>query len=589
MYIIGINEGINSSVVVANDKNIIFALQEERVLREKNYMGFPHRALDFAVDYLNIKKGDISLICLSNLCSPTVSKESFLASYDNSQDTMLHNIKNGEYTRIIKRISKVLPKNIKTFIKSKIPILDPEKIMVENLAKHGLDKIPIERRHHHFNHAASVYFGLRKVPDDKYLVMTLDGGGDGDCSHIYIGQNGKLNLIASTPLGHSVGNIYSRITYYMGMTPHEHEYKVMGLAAYAKDIYSKRITDKFYSYLDLDKDNPLIFKSKIPELTFSIQKRFEEDFRRVRFDVLAGGLQKYTEELILKWIKNAISATGIKKVLVSGGVFMNIKVNSLIAQLDELEYFDVFPSCGDETLPFGAIYAHMDEASNGKLGSDPKLKNMYLGPTSDYDFNQAIIAYNEKIDVRKMDDPEKETAELLASGKIVARCSGKMEFGARSLGNRSILADPGEYSVIPEINKMIKQRDFWMPFAPAVLREKVNEYMEVYKTLPQDTISPYMMITFKSNDKRKEFVAGTHAYDETTRAQIVIKDMNKEFYRLIEEFSKLKNKSIILNTSFNLHGYPIVMGTKDAIDVLLNSSLEYLVVNEYMITKKIAS
>jgi carbamoyltransferase len=160
-----------------------------------------------------------------------------------------------------------------------------------------------------------------------------------------------------------------------------------------------------------------------------------------------------------------------------------------------------------------------------------------------------------------------------------------MEFGARALGNRSIIADPGDYRIIQEINKMIKQRDFWMPFAPAILHEGAEQYIKIPKSLHRDRISPYMMHSFDTTHRRDEFVAGIHNYDKTARAQIVCKEMNQAFYTIIDEFSKLANKSVVLNTSFNLHGFPIVMGARDALHVMVNSSLEYLFINNIMVTK----
>ena len=183
-------------------------------------------------------------------------------------------------------------------------------------------------------------------------------------------------------------------------------------------------------------------------------------------------------------------------------------------------------------------------------------------------------------------DPNEVVARLLARGAIVARCSGRMEFGARALGNRSILADADDAQVIPEINKMIKNRDFWMPFAPAVLREQVDRYITVPASLPQDRISPHMMFTFDSKVRRGEAVAGIHPYDRTARAQVVSRGINPALHDLMSRFQARTGKGLILNTSFNLHGFPIVMGACDAMDVMRNSALEYLVVGNHLMTKE---
>ncbi|MDP8247357.1 MAG: carbamoyltransferase C-terminal domain-containing protein [Candidatus Tritonobacter lacicola] len=585
MITIGINEGINSSVAVAENGKILFAIQEERITRIKNFMGFPHESLDFALKYLGLSPSDVDSVCFSNLVSPITSKEAFYALYDAAEEVDSPGATEGDIKKAAKKFYDVLPENVKKFVRERVLNVDPERIMLDCLKKHGLQKARVVRKHHHLNHAAAVYYGLRKEHDEPYLVMTLDGAGDDACSHIYIGQGGKLKLIAATPNGHSIGNIWAHVTHHMGMTPHEHEYKLMGLAAYSKPEYSAKVFEIFKSYLDLDPANPLVFKSRIPEGSFAVQKHLERDLKRIRFDNIAGGLQSYTEDLLLRWTKAAIEKTGIRKLLVSGGVFMNVKANALISRLDEVEYFDVFPSCGDESLPFGAVWAYYAESSPDGA-KNIRLEDFYLGPDSNYDLQEALKKFEGKLNFYRLDHPEKATAKLLAMGKIVARCSGRMEFGARALGNRSILADPSDYTVIPTINKMVKKRDFWMPFAPAILREDAEKYIEVPASLPEDHVSPYMMITFNTTGRRDEFVAGTHNYDGTARAQIVLKEMNPRFHEIIAEFSKHTDKAVVLNTSFNLHGYPIVMGSLDAIDVMLNSAIEYLLLNDYLVTKE---
>jgi len=598
MIRLGINEGINSSLVVAEDGKIIFALQEERVNRVKNFMGFPHEALAFTEKYLGLEAKDIDYVCLSNHDSPNWTKEEFLAWYDLSADNSHHSMDEGDLQTLVavaetdyhdnlaRRVYRtVIPESIRK-LRYERAHPQPNELVSRYLSEHGLGHTPVMRSHHHENHAASAYYGLRKNPVDPHLVLTLDGSGDGEVSRVYIAKNGKLDLIASTPWGHSIGNIYSRVTHLMGMTPHEHEYKLMGLASYCPPKYAQPVAQIFTQYLDLDPDNPLKFKCNVSELTNSIQPRLAMDLKRLRFDTIAGGLQLFTEDLLLRWVQHAVKVTGIRNVVAAGGVFMNVKANKTISDLPEIDYFDVFPSCGDESLPFGAVWKHYADNSDTR-GVDITFDSYCLGPNSAYDLAEAKAAYADRLTFSLLDDPELATARLVAEGKIVARCSGPMEFGARALGNRSILTDPKSYAVIPEINKMIKQRDFWMPFAPAVLLEDAADYIKIPGSLPPDRVSPYMMHTFDTTERRSEFVAGIHNYDKTARAQVVSKDINPDFHRLIHEFSKMTNKSAILNTSFNLHGFPIVMGSCDAVDVMLNSTLDYLVINDNLVTKTV--
>ena len=578
MATVAINEGINSSVVVCEDGKAVFALQEERVNRIKNYMGFPRQALEFALAHCSLKPREVECVCLSNHNSPVISKEDFLALYDATADKAERGLIESDLASVQKRFAHVIRK-----LNRKITLRNPNQIVENQLVEFGFDPAKTVRFHHHLNHAASAYYALRQNPRDPHLVLTLDGGGDGDCSHVYVAQGNDLKLVASTADGHSIGNIYSRITHLLGMTPHEHEYKIMGLAAYQhRGAYTAPLMRKLESYLDLDPDDPLRFRCKVPELTFAIQPRLARDFKRARFDTLSSALQFHTEDLLLRWVREAVRKTGIRKVVASGGVFMNVKANKLIAELEELEYFDVFPSCGDETLPFGAAWHHhASRHPDAHVGWD----HIYLGPDAAYDLEEARKEYAGTLAFERLEDPEEATARLLAEGKIVARCSGRMEFGSRALGNRSILADPAIHDLVPEINAMIKKRDFWMPFAPAVLREAASNYLVLPRSLPSRG-SPWMMHTFDSTEHRGEFVAGVHAYDRTARAQTVVKEMSPEFHRVIERFAARKNKEVVLNTSFNLHGFPIVMGARDAMQVMLDSSLEYLVVNDVLITKK---
>lgn len=571
-------------MVVAREGQIEFALQEERVRRQKEYVGFPSQALEFTLKHLNIKPEDVATVCLSNLESPGFTKEEFLAVYEKAADAPLveeGDEKSGWRAALDKvKHTRLTPERKKTAVQER----SPSNLKVDNfLQEAGFKPEQVVRQHHHLNHAAAAYFGLRKNASDPHLVLSLDGGGDEACAQVYEARDGRMKLLHTTPVGHSLGNIYSRVTHFMGMTPHEHEYKLMGLAAYAKPSFCKKYVEVFESYLDIDPDNPLGFLCKVPGGTTRIAPRLAKDFVRVRFDNMAGGLQFFTENLLIKWIQSAVKATGIRKVLGSGGVFMNVKANQRIAALPEIEFFDVFPSCGDETLPFGALWNHHAETAEDR-GVGIEFESMCLGPDPSYDWDEALTKFGDKIVVEEMAEPELRTAELLAEGVVVARCSGGMEFGARALGNRSILADPARSEVVPQINKMIKKRDFWMPFAPAMLDSEVGEFIDVPKTLPE-RVSPFMMHTFETTDRRADFIAGVHAYDETSRAQVVTTRSNPGLHRLISAFKARTGKGVVLNTSFNLHGYPIVMGSCDAIDVLLRSGLTHLVINDKLVTK----
>jgi carbamoyltransferase len=585
MTLIGINESHGSSVVVMDAGRAVFALQDERVNRRKNASGFPHDALRFTLEHLSLAAEDLEAICLSNLVSPVLTRDSHLAFYDRTAERTVVQALADQARRDARLALRSTPaRPLKKAVERVLGAPGTGADFPAELALHGLGGVPLKRTHHHLNHAASAYFGLRIDPDEPYLVLTLDGGGDEDCARVYRAQAGELELLARTAAGHSLGNIYGRVTHLMGMTPLEHEYKLMGLAPYADPAHAAPLVERLRGYLDLDPTNPLCFKRKTRESTSLIEPRLARDFPRARFDSFAAAIQTYTEELVVRWVQAAVRETGIRKVLAAGGVFMNVKANKLISELPEIEHFDVFPSCGDESLPFGALWLAEAERTPS-AGAGIEFDSYYLGPDASYDLAEARTRYAGRVEFRELADADFHAARLLAEGRVVARCTGRMEFGARALGNRSILADPAKPDVVDEINKMIKQRDFWMPFAPALLREGAEDYVRIPSTLPDPGVSPYMMHTFDTTERRREFPAAIHRYDQTTRALVLTVEQNPALHRLISEYDRLSGKSIVLNTSFNLHGFPIVMGACDAVDVMLRSSIEHLIVNDTLVTK----
>jgi carbamoyltransferase len=267
---------------------------------------------------------------------------------------------------------------------------------------------------------------------------------------------------------------------------------------------------------------------------------------------------------------------------------MNVKANQLLSEMDEVEEIFIFPSCGDETNAIGAAYwVYVEECrKRGQALDMQPLSDLYWGKEfSDDEIEQALVAFpfSTKVKVETPQNIERRIAELLASSHVVARFNGRMEFGARALGNRSILANPADPRVIKTINEMIKQRDFWMPFAPSVNVERVRDYLRKPKDIP----APYMVITFDSiPEKVSVFAAGVHPYDGTARPQEVMESHNPRYHRLIQYYGDITGEEIILNTSFNLHGFPIAYTPEQAFITLDNSGLQYLAIGSFLISKK---
>ena len=440
---------------------------------------------------------------------------------------------------------------------------------------------------HHECHAYSpiMFYG---EPEEEWLVFTADGSGDFYSATVWIWdpEERKLKNIAKTHWYHSLGYVYSKTTEVMGMKPLEHEYKVMGLAAYGKPEYYMETYEKIYKdVVKLDK-NSLTFVARFPMNRFDYY--LKDKVAYTRFDNLASALQHFTETLLVEWIDSAIEKTGINKVMTSGGVFMNVKANKKIQELSSVKEVRFMPSAGDESNPFGAAYL-----SHRKHFPDIPIKpvlHTYLGfEYTDEDVEKFIEVkgLKEKYRVSFHENIEEITAKLLSEGKVVARFWGKGEWGARALGNRSILADPSRFESFHEVNDQIKMRDFWMPFAPAILEEDAHLYIKNYEKF-KNKVKPYYMITaFDTTElAKKHLIAAMHHGDFTIRPQLINKKLNPEFHKLVSIFKEMRGISAVLNTSLNIHGYPLVGTLEQALFTFENSGLKYMTLQHYLIAKK---
>lgn len=321
----------------------------------------------------------------------------------------------------------------------------------------SIDKKKVQYFDHHIRHASAAYY-VSPFNKEKALVMVLDGEGD-DCSAtVYVFEKNNFKQVSRTPRGASLGLIYARVTEYLGMKASEHEYKVMGLAPYAKGEEVEKVYKKIQNIISLDKNNPLVFQS--PFNTTDTGKYLNQALKGVRFDILAGAFQKLVEEKIVEWVNNAIKKTEIGTVVLCGGVFMNVKANLSVYQQKKVKKLFIMPSCGDESTPLGAcFYALMNKFHYDSVSIKP-ISNIYWGPSfSNSDIEKVIRKRNfkRKYSVKKVNNIEQVTAKLLSEDKVVARLKGKMEFGVRALGNRSILANPSDFDNVRVINEQVKK------------------------------------------------------------------------------------------------------------------------------------
>jgi carbamoyltransferase len=587
MYTLGINSGLNASVVLLRDGEVSFGVQEERLCRVKNQPGFPSLSLHAALEKLAISVDELDKVCIGGKSSRIIqTRADDLEKYRERYEQ----ITNRWFSKRAIRPSQISQKAA-DLISRKQP---PKRPKLEfYLEKYGLvDRV--ERYDHHTCHAAAAYYGLGSPNRSQYLILTMDGGGDQKTSAIFVGENGHLTEIACS-LSMSLASLYAHITFILGFLPHEHEYKLMGLAPYAGRQYAEEVKEKLYAFIGFSSENPLELTNtdRFPNLDGGrgpdklkwIDKLYQMTLG-YRFDTLAAGLQLFVEEMSESWVRNAIEQTGISNVLLSGGFFMNVKVNQLIAEMSEVETVNCFPSCGDETNAFGAAFlGYHGQAKSTRKQPPISFSNFCIGPAGGQDLQAGLEKFSQKIKAEKQSCPNQKIAELLASGKIIARCAGAMEFGARALGSRSILAAPNDLKNVRKINQAIKKRDFWMPFAPAVLIEEAHKLLDIPQSLANGD-SPYMMFTFPVKpDWVERIIAGVHQSDNTARAQIVDKILYADLHEIISGFFDRTGIPVILNTSFNLHGSPIVNNAIDAIEVFLQSELDALMVDSWLITR----
>ena len=570
----GIHLGHNAASALVEDGKLVFAMQEERLSRVKNQGGLPVLTLDYIGGLTGARATDnvTREVALGgkNLSLCYWRRDDILRTAGSGAPNFVGRAKN--LARSNSAISDWINQRKWSGISESLaPVMGGVEVSV-----HGMD--------HHMCHAASAYFGWGKM-DEDILVVTCDGAGDRLCATINIARNGKIRRLAGIDESHSIGALYGKITYLSGMVPMEHEYKLMGLAPYAERAReSQVISEEFEELFAFDRENPMLWSraAHCPPLQYSAEF-LSNLLRRKRFDHIAGGVQLFVERFLVQRLKNCIAETGIHKVALSGGVFMNVKANQKILNLPEVEELFIFPSCGDETNSIGAAWL-LDQQLSKK--TPQKLGAFYLGPEySDIEVEVALRNYKFKtaVETRHQREVERSIAELLAKGSVVARFKGRMEFGARALGNRSILANPAVPGVVKVINEMIKCRDFWMPFAPSVLAERSEHYF--YK--PKQVEAPYMILTLDSRpEKRNVMAAAIHPYDATGRPQEVYASWNPDYHRLISHFEELTREAIILNTSFNLHGEPVVCSPEDALRVFDISGLQHLAIGNFLLSKE---
>ena len=582
----------DSAAAILVDGKIVAAAQEERFSRIKHDSSYPFNAIQFVLDQSKLNLNDIEHIVFF--------EKPFL-----------------KFERLLETYMAFAPKGFKSFSLS-MPIwlrekLFQKKFLFDKLQEHDdnfKDINKIKFSEHHFSHAASAFY---PSPFEEAVVLTLDGVGEWATTTIGIGKKNKLEIIKEIHFPHSLGLLYSAFTYYVGFKVNSGEYKLMGLAPYGKPLFKDLILQKI---IDLKEDGSFKLNMKYfnyaTGLTMTndkFSKLFGHPVRDPNKDLLtqfhmdlAASIQAVIEEIVIRITKNISSKYKIENLCLAGGVALNCVANGKVQNEKTFKNIWIQPASGDAGGSLGAALAYWHhELGKPRDEFSDKMMGSFLGPKFDNNFIETKLKLL-KANFKKYSKEEVTSliAKELANEKIVGWFQGKMEFGPRALGGRSILADPRSEKMQKELNLKIKFRESFRPFAPSVLREDVNEWFDL------DIDSPYMLLVSqvkkekqiqmkkedenlfgieKLNVKRSNIPAVTHV-DYSARVQTVHKNTNPRYYDLIKEFKKITNCPVLVNTSFNVRGEPIVCSIEDAFNCFMGTNLDILVIEDFVLFKE---
>jgi len=602
MKILSIIWELCSTAAVMVDGKIIASASEERFSRKKNDESYPKQAVEYVLKQAGLTPDDLDVVALAGerfdpkaILTRKYSGWTVRDRLREQRDYWYPRMYEGlevSYLDVFKDKLDVTQypyewEPVLSFLR-RIRYSDEEANAFFQafrrgvVSRHlGVDPARVVFPHHHRCHAYYAYYAS-PIRKDPTLILTADAWGDDMNASVSLAEGGKIRRLSHSN-NFNLARLYRSMTLLLGMKADEHEYKVMGLAGYAKPEHFQGPLKVFRDTMYVDGLGFNYFNVP-PDLYVYFRDRLEG----YRFDAIAGALQRYVEEILVAWVRNCLKATGARRLCFGGGIAMNVKAMMEVAKLDGVDEMFVCPSPSDESLAMGACYVAMHDKCEAQ-GVDPRkvllpLENAYLG--LDLDADEVREAIGRLADDNRYVITEKaeagHIARSIASGKIVGRCVGRSEFGARALGNRSILADPRRLDVVQKINEKVKIRDFWMPFAPSILEERAADYLVNPKSLQ----APYMTVVFETTPAaHRDLRAALHQADMTCRPQVVSRAANPAYYALIREFERLTGVGGLLNTSFNIHGEPIVQAAADAVDVLERSGLDALVLGDVFIER----
>jgi carbamoyltransferase len=581
----------DSAAALIDDGRIVAAAQEERFTRKKHDARFPASAVQYCLSEIGADIGSIDRVVFYD--------KPFL-----------------KFERLVETYLAFTPHGFKSFRMS-IPLWLREKLFLKDLLKKEVHKIDVSGSwneellfsEHHLSHAASAFF---PSPFEEAVVLTMDGVGEWATTSVAVGRGSSLEVIKEIHFPHSLGLLYSALTYYTGFKVNSGEYKVMGLAPYGQPRFKDKILDNLIdvkadgsfrldlSYFDYCAGLRMTNK-RFDALFGAPARKADEPLTDFHMD-LAASIQAVTEEVVLRLTRSLREETGMNNLCLAGGVALNCVANGKVLRDKSFENIYVQPAAGDAGGALGAAYVgyHMQLAQGRKVNGDA-MKGSYLGPAFALpDIEARLKACGARFETLDDSSLYETCAEALSQGKAMGWFQDRMEFGPRSLGNRSILGDPRSPTMQKTLNLKVKYRESFRPFAPSVLRQRVSDWFEM------DSDSPYMLLVAdvvdgrrrqmtaeeeklfgieKLNVPRSDIPAVTHV-DYSARIQTVHEDTNPRYHALLTEFEAKTGCPVLVNTSFNVRGEPIVCTPEDAFRCFMGTELDVLVVGGCYLRKE---
>ncbi len=581
----------DSAAAIIVDGEIIAAAQEERFTRKKHDASYPKNAINYVLKEAGLKLNEVDHVVFYE--KPFLKFERLLETYI------------GFSPSGFRSFSMSMPLWLSEKLFQKKMLFDALKEQDNNF--NDIKKINFSE--HHLSHAASAFFSS---PYEEAIILTLDGVGEWATTTVSLGKNNKINILKEIHFPHSLGLLYSAFTYFLGFKVNSGEYKVMGLAPYGEPRFKDIILDKL---IDVKEDGSFrlnmnyfnyatgltMTNNKFAKLFNMKRRESENELSQIHMD-MAASIQAATEEIVLKITRFLFKEFKLPNLCMAGGVALNCVANGKILKEGLFKNIWIQPASGDAGGALGAAQAfYYQELDNKrKILKTDSMNGSYLGPQfTDDQVENELKSCGANYKKLTSDQIIKDTAKALAEEKAVGWFQGRMEFGPRSLGNRSIIADSRSEKMQKNLNLKVKYRESFRPFAPAVLFEKVSEWFEI------NSESPYMLLVAdvkkskqlqmtneqknlfgidKLNVKRSSIPSVTHV-DYSARIQTVHKETNPMFHKLIEEFEKITKYPVLVNTSFNVRGEPIVCSATDAFNCFMGTDLDVLVCNNFILYK----